>query len=329
MQKYLLLVFEAFNAESIAAGIGIFIVIVFIAKGIRVVRPTERMAVERLGKFERIKDQGITWIIPFIHKSIFVNITEQMTDVESQEIITKDNLNARVAAQVYYKVREDDSSGKNALYKVNDYRAQIIALARTTMRNVIGDRDFSNVNSKRGELNAEIMLQIQKQITEWGLDVVRVEVKEIDPPKEVQETMNAVIQANNKKVAAIDLAQALATQADGERQAAIKRAEGSKQSAILEAEGRANAIKTVAEAEASKIKLIAAADANRIEVVNRAAQEYFKENAITLKQLEVTQEAMQENTKFVIVEKGTNPTLVLDGGNGNTLPIKPKISKMT
>lgn len=118
------------------------------------------MAVEKLGKFERIKDQGITWIIPFIHKSIFVNITEQMTDVESQEIITKDNLNARVAAQVYYKVREDDASVKSALYKVNDYRAQIIALARTTMRNVIGDRDFSNVNSKRGELNAEIMAQI-------------------------------------------------------------------------------------------------------------------------------------------------------------------------
>ena len=155
---------------------------------------------------------------------------------------------------------------------MNDYRSQIIALARTTMRNVIGDRDFSNVHSRRGELNAEIMLQIQKQINEWGLDVVRVEVKEIDPPKEVQETMNAVIQANNKKVAAIDLAQALATQADGERQAAIKRAEGSKQSAILEAEGQANAIKTVAEAEASKIKLIAAADANRIEVVNRAAR---------------------------------------------------------
>ncbi|MCI0558095.1 MAG: SPFH/Band 7/PHB domain protein, partial [Nitrososphaera sp.] len=218
---------------------------------------------------------------------------------------------------------------KNALYKVNDYRAQIIALARTTMRNVIGDRDFSNVNSRRGELNAEIMSQIQKQITEWGLDVVRVEVKEIDPPKEVQETMNAVIQANNKKVAAIDLAQALATQADGERQAAIKRAEGSKQSAILEAEGQANAIKTVAEAEASKIKLIAAADANRIEVVNRAAQEYFKENAVTLKQLEVTQEAMQENTKFIIVEKGTNPTLVLDSGSGSALPIKPKISRMT
>jgi len=85
----------------------------------------------------------------------------------------------------------------------------------------------------------------------------------------------------------------------------------------------------VAEAEASKIKLIAAADANRIEVVNRAAQEYFKDNAVTLKQLEVNQEAMQENTKFVTVEEGTNPTLILDGGNGSTLPIKPKISRMT
>ena len=169
----------------------------------------------------------------------------------------------------------------------------------------------------------------KSQITEWGLDVVRVEVKEIDPPKEVQETMKAVIQANNKKVAAIDLAQALATQADGEKQAANKRSEGLKQSAILEAEGQANAIKTVAEAEASKIGLLAAVEANKIEVVNQAAQEYFKENAIIMKELEVTQQAMQENTKFVIVEKGTNPTLVLDGGNGSTVPIRPNISKIT
>jgi regulator of protease activity HflC (stomatin/prohibitin superfamily) len=222
-------------------------------------------------------------------------------------------------------VRSDDQSVKDALYKVNSYESQIIALARTTMRNVIGDKDFATVNSKRGELNLDIMNQIQQQVREWGIDIVRVEVKEIDPPKAVQETMNAVIQANNKKVAAKDLAEAAATEADGERQAAVKRAEGSKQSAILQAEGQASATKTIAEAEATKIKTIAAAEAERIQVVNEAAKNYFKDSAIELKRLETMQEAMKDNTKYVIVERGTNPTLVLDGGSGSGVtPIKPK-----
>jgi len=171
------------------------------------------------------------------------------------------------------------------------------------------------------------MNQIQQQVKDWGIDVVRVEVKEIDPPKEVQETMNAVIQANNKKVAAKDLAEAAATEADGERQASIKRAEGSKQSAILQAEGQATATKTIAEAEATKIKTIAAAEAERIKVVNQAAKDYFKENAIELKRLETMQEAMRDNTKYIIVEKGTNPTLVLDSANGMGItPIKSRLT---
>src|SRR5438105_7521332 len=182
------MVFEAFDASSIAAGIIILIIVIFLAKGIRIVRPTHKAAIERLGKFQRVKDSGTTWIMPFIDRSFMVNITEQITEAERQEIITKDNLNATVSAQVYYRVRGDDESVKDALYKVNDYQAQIVALARTTMRNVIGDKDFATVNSKRGELNVDIMNQIQQQVRNWGIDVVRVEVKEIDPPKEVQET---------------------------------------------------------------------------------------------------------------------------------------------
>lgn len=316
----------AIDASTIALGVVVLIILILLAKGIRIIRPTHKAAIERLGKFQRIKDSGITWIVPFIDRSYTVNITEQLTEAERQEIITKDNLNASVSAQVYYRVRSDDQSVKDALYKVNDYRSQIIALARTTMRNVIGDKDFATVNSRRSELNSDIMGQIQQQVRNWGIDVVRVEVKEIDPPKQVQETMNAVIQANNKKVAAKDLAEAAATTADGERQAAIKKAEGQKQSEILEAEGRATATKTIAEAEASKIRTIASADAERIRVINEAARDYFKDNAIELKRLETMQEAMKNNAKYIIVEKGTNPTLVLEGGNGSSsetvVPIK-------
>ena len=317
------MVFDALDAPTIGLALLIIVVIVLLAKGLRVIRPTHRAVIERLGKFQRVKDSGITWIMPFVDRSFMVNITEQITEAERQEIITKDNLNATVSAQVYYRVRGDDQAVKDALYKVNDYKSQIVALARTTMRNVIGDKDFATVNSKRGELNLDIMNNIQQQVRNWGIDVVRVEVKEIDPPKEVQETMNAVIQANNKKVAAKDLAEAAATTADGERQAAIKKAEGLKQSEILEAEGKATATTTIAEAEAAKIRTIASAEAERIKVINEAARDYFKDNAIELKKLETMQEAMKENTKFVIVEKGTNPTLVLEQGNGiQAVPLK-------
>ncbi|MEO9321425.1 MAG: SPFH domain-containing protein [Nitrososphaera sp.] len=321
----------AIDASTIGIAIIILIIAIFFARGIRVIRPTQKAAIERLGRFQRIKDSGITWIVPFIDRSYIVNITEQLTEAERQEIITKDNLNATVSAQVYFRVRGDDQSVKDALYKVNDYRAQIVALARTTMRNVIGDKDFATVNSRRGELNADIMGQIQQQVRNWGIDIVRVEVKEIDPPKEVQETMNAVIQANNKKVAAKDLAEAAATTADGERQAAIKKAEGQKQSEILEAEGRASATKTIAEAEASKIRTIASAEAEKIKVINEAARDYFRDNAIELKRLETMQEAMKNNSKYVIVEKGTNPTLVLEGSNGAEpiVPMKPTAKVIT
>lgn len=321
----------AIDASTIGIAIIILIIAIFFAKGIRVIWPTQKAAIERLGRFQRIKDSGITWIVPFIDRSYIVNITEQLTEAERQEIITKDNLNATVSAQVYFRVRGDDQSVKDALYKVNEYRAQIVALARTTMRNVIGDKDFATVNSRRGELNADIMGQIQQQVRNWGIDIVRVEVKEIDPPKEVQETMNAVIQANNKKVAAKDLAEAAATTADGERQAAIKKAEGQKQSEILEAEGRASATKTIAEAEASKIRTIASAEAEKIKVINEAARDYFRDNAIELKRLETMQEAMKNNSKYVIVEKGTNPTLVLEGSNGAEpiVPMKPAAKVIT
>src|SRR5690349_12582027 len=128
------MVFDALNIQNVTVAFIIIVIIAFFAKGIRIIRPTHKAAIERLGKFQRVKGSGITWVMPFIDKSFMVNITEQITEAEKQEIITRDNLNAIVSAQVYYKVRSDDQSVKDALYKVNDYSTQIIALARTTMR---------------------------------------------------------------------------------------------------------------------------------------------------------------------------------------------------
>jgi regulator of protease activity HflC (stomatin/prohibitin superfamily) len=116
----------------------VIIIVILFFGGIRIVRPTQRGLTERLGKYIKFANPGFHWIIPGIEKMYRVNITESMIDAEPQEIITNDNLNARVDAQVYFRVKSDEDSVKNSIYNVNNYVYQIVNLARTTLRNIIG-----------------------------------------------------------------------------------------------------------------------------------------------------------------------------------------------
>jgi len=289
------------------------IIIGIILSGIRIIRPTHRAAVETLGKYTRFQKSGITFILPFIQKMYSINITEQLVDVMRQEVITKDNLNCTVDAQVYFKVGDSEPELKNALYQVNNYNVQIVQLARTTLRNVIGDNVFKDVNSQRGKLNHEVFAAMEGETKDWGINIVRVELKEIEPPDDVQETMNMVIKAENDKQSAIDFANARETKADGERRASIQEAEGVKKALILEAEGKAQAIERVAKARATEIKL-----------VNESAEKYFVGNAKELKKLEVTQASLEENSKIVLTDKGISPTLVLNETGETIIPTKTK-----
>ena len=289
------------------------IVIGFFLSGIRIIRPTHRAAVETLGKYTRFQKSGITFVIPFFQKMYSVNITDQLVDVMRQEVITKDNLNCTVDAQVYFKVGASEPELKSALYQVNNYDVQIVQLARTTLRNVIGDNMFKDVNSQRGKLNNEVYETMAIETKNWGITIVRVELKEIEPPDDVQETMNMVIKAENDKQSAIDFANARETKADGERRASIKEAEGIRQSLILEAEGKSQAIERVAQARAKEIQL-----------VNESAEKYFVGNAKELKRLEVTQASLEENSKIVVTEKGISPTLVLNETDEKIIPTKSK-----
>jgi regulator of protease activity HflC (stomatin/prohibitin superfamily) len=252
-------------------------VVVFLA-GVRIVRPTHRGLVERLGKYRRFADRGFNWVIPFIDRMIQVNITEQMVDAQPQEIITNDNLNARVDAQVYFKVKDDEASVKSSQYSVNNYRLQIVNLARTTLRNIIGTLTLKSANSERDNINGALLTTLSKETTNWGMAIVRTELKEIDPPKDVQETMNKVVKAENEKVAALDFANAVERQADGEKRAEIKKAEGIKQAKILAAEG----------------------DAEAIRLVNEAANTYFVGNAQLLRKLQALEKALGDNAKIVV-----------------------------
>jgi regulator of protease activity HflC (stomatin/prohibitin superfamily) len=262
---------------NIALYIGIPVIIIFFL-GIRIVRPTHRALIERLGKYHRFAGPGFNWIIPIIDKIYRVNITEQMVDAEPQEIITNDNLNARVDAQVYFKVKSDEDSVKGSIYHVNNYRWQIVNLARTTLRNIIGTLTLKSANSERGKINAELYKTLHEETTSWGIEIVRTELKEIDPPKDVQDTMNKVVKAENEKIAAIDSATAAETVADGVKRAKIKEAEGFKQAKILQAEGEAEAIR----------------------LVNEAADKYFVGNAQLLRKLEALEASLGSNAKIVV-----------------------------
>ena len=266
--------------------------------GIRIVRPIYRGLVERLGKFNRFAEPGFHWIVPVIERMFVENVTEQLVEATPQEIITFDNLNARVDAQVYFKIKSDQDSVKNSQYNVNNVEWQIVNLARTTLRNIIGTLTLKSANSERGRINDDLHKILVKETASWGIDIVRTELKEIDPPKDVQETMNKVVKAENEKIAAIDYATAAETVADGEKRAQIKRAEGIKQSRILQAEGEAEAIR----------------------LVNEAANKYFIGNAQVLRKLQAVETALEGNAKVIIP---TNTELVnVIGELAGVVPIK-------
>ena len=279
------------------------VLLVFFFGGIRIVRPTHRGLIERLGKYKRFARPGYNWIIPVIDKLYWVNVTEIMVDAEPQEIITNDNLNARVDAQVYFKVKDDEESVKYSQYQVNNYRYQIVNLARTTLRNIIGTLTLKSANSERGKINDELQKTLKKETANWGIEIVRTELKEIDPPKDVQETMNKVVKAENEKIAAVDFATATETMADGQRRAEIKKAEGVRQAKILQAEGEAQAIK----------------------LVNEAANQYFVGNAQLLRRLETVEKSLSMNAK-VVVPQGVELVNVI-GEMAGVLPLKRETDK--
>ncbi|MBI5204562.1 MAG: SPFH/Band 7/PHB domain protein [Nitrospirae bacterium] len=258
----------------------VVVLVVFFFMGIRIIRPTHRGMIETFGKYSGFANPGFHWVFPIIQKMYQVNVTEQMVDAEPQEIITNDNLNARVDAQVYFRVKPDENSIKASTYNVYDYQIQIVSLARTTLRNIIGTLTLKSANSERDRINSELMKTLKEETKNWGLEVVRTELKEIDPPKDVQDTMNKVVKAENEKIAAKDYALATQTQADGVRMASIKQSEGIRESKILEAQGEAEAIK----------------------LVNEAANKYFIGNAQLLRKLEAVEKSLMNNAKIVVPE---------------------------
>jgi regulator of protease activity HflC (stomatin/prohibitin superfamily) len=274
---------------GIIIGVVVVILLALMIAGTRIIRPTHRGLVERFGRYNRYAEPGLHLIIPFAERMFRVDIREILVEAQPQIVITNDALNAQVDAQVYLKVKSDEENVKASQYNVTSYESQIVNLARTTLRNIIGTLTLKDANSERGKINEELRSTLLIETAKWGIEILRTELKEIDPPEDVQETMNKVVKAANEKTAAVDFATATETQADGQRRAEIKKAEGTRQATILEAEGNRQAAILEAQGQAQAIQL-----------VNEAADKYFVGNAQLLRRLEALERSLSKNAKVVV-----------------------------
>ncbi len=239
----------------IGMAIIIFFLIILAAASIRIVRPYERGLIERLGRFKKEVGSGLHMILPFFDRMIKVDMRERVIDVPPQEVITKDNVVVTVDAVIYYEVTD----AYKVIYNVSNFDMATVKLAQTNLRNVIGELELDQTLTSREKINMKLREVLDEATDKWGVRITRVEIKKIDPPKDIMEAMSKQMKAERTKRAAI-------LEAEGIKQAQILKAEGERNAAILRAEGEAEAIKKVA--DANRYKLIAEAEGQAQAILN-------------------------------------------------------------
>ena len=233
------------------------ILIVFVAMSVKIVRQSEVYIIERLGKFHKIADAGLTIIIPFIdHVRSIVSLKQQTLDVAPQEVITKDNVTITINTVVFYRIMDP----AKAVYEIQSLKKGIEYLSVTSIRDLVGKMDLDSTFSSRDTINDKLRSMLDEATNIWGCSIDRFEVQDITPPPDIRDAMEKQMNAERNKRAAI-------LQAEGERQAAVLKAQGEKEAAILQADadreskirravGEAEAIRKVAEAKADEVKLV-------------------------------------------------------------------------
>src|SRR3989344_4208314 len=229
---------------------------IFATKAMRIMRQHEKGLVETLGKYTRTADSGLALIIPFFQDLRKVDMREQVIDVLPQDVITKDNASVTVDAVIYFQVTDPFK----VVYNVANFHLAMTNLAQTTLRNIIGEMDLDQTLTSRDQINTKLRNVLDEATDKWGVKVTRVELKTIEPPKDIIDSMSKQMKAEREKRAFIleaeGIKQSQILKAEGEKEGAIRKAEGQKQSAILEAEGKAEAIKRVADAQKYEIEIV-------------------------------------------------------------------------
>ncbi len=266
---------------------------VLLARSITIIRQAQRGIVERLGKYKETLEPGLKFLIPFIDKLVArIDMREAVIDIPPQAVITNDNVTVTIDAVIYYYVTD----AKAVRYEVADFFTAVSKLAQTNIRNVVGEMTLDESLASRERMNATLTETLDEATDKWGVKVTRVEVKEIEPPRDISDAMSKQMKAEREKRATI-------LEAEAYRQKQILEAEGDKQNAILSAEG--NRQKAILEAEGDRQAAIlrAEGEAQAIENVSKAADKYFIGNAQLLKQLQVTQASLEDNAKLVISDQ--------------------------
>ena len=256
------------------------VVVAFIIEGVRIVPQQSAWVVERLGRFHGTLEPGLNLIIPFLDRVAYTHsLKEVPLDVPEQICITKDNTQLGVDGILYYQVTDP----RLASYGSSNYIAAISQLAQTTLRSEIGKMELDKTFESRDEINRQIVASLDEAGRNWGIKVLRYEIKSLTPPEAILRSMQQQITAEREKRALIAKSEGERQQeinvADGEKQAAVLRSEGEKQAAINRAQGEATAIRVIAEATAAGVRAVADAigDKGGLEAANlKVAQQYVE-----------------------------------------------------
>jgi regulator of protease activity HflC (stomatin/prohibitin superfamily) len=252
-------------------------------------RPFERGIQETLGKYSRFVMPGLGFQIPIVHVVRVRDIREHTMDIHPQSVITKDNVEIQVDGIMWVRPAVEEEAIKRTFYNIDDWKRAIIQLAMTNLRQEFGDLTLDESLVAREKIAANLQRILNAFAVEWGLSVSKVEIRLIDPPDDIKKAMHKQKTAEQERRSMRLLATGEFEAAEQQKLARIQRAEGEREAAIQVAQGKAEAIR----------------------LVNEAAERYFVGNAQTLKQMEMTETSLRENTKIIITEHGISPTLLL------------------
>ncbi len=278
-----------------AGGQGVLLVVILLAiiwllrTTVRAIKEYDRLVIFFIGRYRAVRGPGLTFVIPFVESTIKVDMREKIIDIPSQTAITKDNASIGIDFLVYYRITDPELS----VTRVGDVVDATGKIATTTLRAVIGDIVLDDVLSRRDQINDVLRVKLDETTERWGMKITTVEIREIEPPRAIQDAMNRQMSAERDRRAEVTLA-------EGEKQAAIARAEGSKQSAILEAEGNKRSQILQAEGERQAQMLRAEGFATALKVITEQARD-VDSKTMALQYMEMLEKVgSSPSTKFVL-----------------------------
>lgn len=268
------------------------IILIIAFMSVKIVRQSEVYIIERLGKFSKVADAGLTIIVPFFdHVRSVVSLKQQTMDVPPQGVITKDNVTITIDTVVFYQITDP----AKAVYEIQSLKKGIEYLAITTIRDIIGKMDLDETFSSRDGINTQLRVVLDEATDKWGCKIDRVEIKDITPPADIRDAMEKEMNAERNK-------RALILESEAQRQSAVTIAEGKKQAAILEAEADKEAQIRRAVGEAQAIKEVAEAKAKEIEMIYDAMKKADpNDKLVQLKSLEALEEVAKGDANKIFI----------------------------